>query len=185
MTPPNPLTELAERELRIIPGFSRFAISCDGIVHRMVKSHRQPNAPDIVKQWPRASDGRLSVFLTDDMGARRNKQVSNLVARAWIGPPPDGKPHSAHLDGKVTNNHYENIVWASPAENEAHKKLHGTCPLGEQTNSAKLTRQQVQEIKSLASQGLLHAKLAAEQFGVHFTTIYRITRGEQWQHIKT
>jgi hypothetical protein len=51
--------------------------------------------------------------------------VHRLVALAFHGPCPDGL-ECAHLDGNRANPRADNPTWATKAENEAHKYLHGT-----------------------------------------------------------
>jgi hypothetical protein len=51
--------------------------------------------------------------------------VHRLVALAFHGPCPDGY-ECAHMDGNRGNPCATNLTWATKAENEAHKYLHGT-----------------------------------------------------------
>lgn len=59
--------------------------------------------------------------LIDDYPTLTPQPVHRLVALAWIGPPPDGKPWINHKDGNKTNNHYTNLEWTSISENIQHK----------------------------------------------------------------
>ena len=70
--------------------------------------------------------GYLNVCLS-----KKNRQefprVHVLVAIAFHGQRPTGLA-AAHLDGDKKNNHASNLRWVTHAENESHKKLHGTMP---------------------------------------------------------
>jgi hypothetical protein len=66
---------------------------------------------------------------------------------------------------------------------DASKKGRLTGGRGERNRSAKLTTPEVEEILKLHSEGEPQSRLA-EKFGVNFRQIYRITRGENWRHLK-
>lgn len=57
---------------------------------------------------------------------------------------------------------------------------HGNNPRGEDHYAAKLTEQNVRDIRA----GKFKSGLAAaRELGVHHQTIYRIMRGEMWAHV--
>lgn len=100
------------------------------------------------------------------------------------GPAPSPEHQAAHscgrgADGCVNPRH---LRWATPAENTADKFVHGTVPRGENVGSAKLTAQDVVEIRRLRSSGL-SAKDVGDRFNVTRKQIWRITRNENWGHI--
>lgn len=74
----------------------------------------------ILKPWI-AGEGYLYV----DLGKSLKMGVNRAVAMAFHGMPEDGM-EAAHLDGIKANNRQDNLVWATHAENEQHKRLHGT-----------------------------------------------------------
>lgn len=53
---------------------------------------------------------------------------------------------------------------------------------GEDNPAAKLTEEQVQEIKRLLARGAGY-RFLAERYGVSRTTIGEIARGQRWQHV--
>ena len=57
------------------------------------------------------------------------RQVGSLILEAHVGPPPGPEYEAAHLDGDKLRNVPENLMWATPAVNASHKKLHGTQPV--------------------------------------------------------
>ena len=58
--------------------------------------------------------------------ATKKYKIHRLVALAFLGPAPEGKPEVAHGDGNPANNRLENLRWASSKENTADCVRHGT-----------------------------------------------------------
>lgn len=56
------------------------------------------------------------------------KQVHILVLEAFGPPKPEGT-QVAHLNGVRTDNRLENLMWATPKENTAHRWEHGTMQI--------------------------------------------------------
>ena len=55
-------------------------------------------------------------------GVSKTHNIHQLVAREWA-PNPEGKKCVDHIDGSKTNNHYENLRWASHSENSRNQKI--------------------------------------------------------------
>lgn len=69
------------------------------------------------------SKGYCMVCLCDEHDHKTNKMVHRLVARAFIGPPPEGKVGIRHLNGNPRNNHVENLEWGDNPENKVVRGL--------------------------------------------------------------
>lgn len=106
--------------------------------------------------------------------------VHQLVMLAFKGPKPQGM-HCAHLNGVRDDNRPENLIYCTPKENNAHKKLHGTHMIGEQTNSNKLTEAEAKAIYD--SRFEYTRKQLAEKYKVDRETIRRILTGKHWTHV--
>jgi len=52
-------------------------------------------------------------------GKLRKFYTHRIVAMAFI-PKVEGKNHINHKDGVTSNNHYLNLEWCTPAENNRH-----------------------------------------------------------------
>lgn len=134
--------------------------------------------PRILK--PSLYSGYLAVNLSKN-GEARKSLVHHLVATAFKGPRPVGMV-CAHLTGKSTENHKDNLDWVSTSENERHKLEHGTSARGENTYNAKLTEADVRYIRDQRS-SKTHKQLA-ERFGINRTTVQRIMYGKAWAHVQ-
>lgn len=96
------------------------------------------------------------------------------------GPPPNAFSHSAHTCGKgssgcVSGNH---VMWKTPKENEADKKVHGTNSQGERHGRSKLTEADVRAIREI--NGALSNRQLALVFGVSPACISRAKTGVDW-----
>lgn len=102
--------------------------------------------------------------------------------RAVPGHPGTPGMECRHFDGDPANNRLLNLAWGSRAENEADKALHGHTPRGEANCNARLTTDQVVEIKEALAPPLKRGTYTrlARSFGVHRRTIYSIDRGLTW-----
>lgn len=107
--------------------------------------------------------------------------VHAAVCAAFHGPRPDGA-HAAHLNGNAQDNRAENLKWCTPAENESHKRAHGTAGVGSKHHAAKLTEAQVIDIRLSLSEGVPGVELA-RQYGVTSSVISQINKRQTWRHI--
>jgi hypothetical protein len=105
------------------------------------------------------------------------RYVARLVCEAFHGKAPSPQHHAAHLDGDQNNNRATNLAWTTPAENNGHKRAHGTMPLGERVGASKLRREQVLDIAHNRS---LSIQQAAKTHGVSDRTAGDIRRGLYW-----
>jgi hypothetical protein len=126
--------------------------------------------------WPFARNHGYAVLRRSG----RTLIVSRLVCEAANGPPPTPEHEAAHSCGKghlgcVNEKH---LRWATHAENMSEGVDHGTSPRGERQGNAKLTRDDVVEIRAL--KGSLSQQAIAEKFGVTRGAIRGIYRGTNW-----
>ncbi len=106
--------------------------------------------------------------------------VHQAVALAFIGERPEGYDVS-HIDGDKMNNCLSNIKYESKKENCYRKREHGTHNNGDKNGQAKLTREQVNEIRELYTTGeYSHAKLG-KMFFVSSATIGRAVNYVSWK----
>lgn len=102
------------------------------------------------------------------LGGRKGKyfttRVHREVALAFI-PNPDNKPEVNHLDGNPTNNHRNNLEWATKDENMAHATWNLLFDRKSDRYVSKiLTEEQIEYI--LDTKGKISGRRVARQLGV-------------------
>jgi hypothetical protein len=110
------------------------------------------------------------------------RTVHSLVALTYLGPRPE-RMQIAHLDGDRKNPRLANIVYATPTENNRHKKGHGTLAEGEGCSASKLTADQVLEIRRLYAAGARPQWAIGARFGITQSQVSVIVRGKSWSSL--
>jgi hypothetical protein len=158
-----------------VPGFPSYQVSRQGQV-RSLKRGR------ILRQF-RGEDGYLHLNLWRD-GRPKHHLVHRVVASAWLGGIPEGYQVN-HKNGIKTDNRVENLEVVTPRENLRHARLLGLAPslAGEGNYNAKLTAEQVREVRRLRKEGFSVSQLA-RRFEVCEITIYSIVTRKTWKHLQ-
>ena len=103
----------------------------------------------------------------------------------WDGARPIGvHAHASNTCGRASCCNHKHIRWATPMENNADKKLHGTSQRGAINGNSKLTETKVLEIKELLKKSLPQCEIA-RLFSVSQKTIWMILHGKSWSHVTT
>jgi hypothetical protein len=132
----------------------------------------------------RDRDGYLEVRPYHN-GRARTRRVHQLVCEAFHGERPSPEHEVRHLNGERTDNRASNLRWGTKAENVADMVRHGTAggPKGSTHPNAKLSEQQVREIRARHDFGRELQKDLAKEYGVSAMLISRIVRRKSWLHI--
>lgn len=165
-------------EWRTLDWLPSYEISEDGRLRRKYKIHSHPEGRELMGSL--SPKGYLRYFVYAG-GRRRYVLANRLVCEAWHGPSPAGKNHAAHNDGDSLRNHFSNLRWASPAENNADKDLHGTKMTGERHYAAKLTEADVRKIR--AQHGMVTISQMSRDFKVSRMAIQSIFAGKTWKEV--
>jgi len=117
-------------------------------------------------------------------GKRTAQRIHRLVAQAFL-PNPEEKPEINHKDGNKINNAVTNLEWATSSENNMHafRVLGRQTPRGEQHGSAKLTADDVKQIRRLYATGNYTQQELGNTFGVRQGEVSHIVRRKNWVHI--
>jgi hypothetical protein len=165
-----------------IDRFPNYCVGDDGSVwSRRVKRGKKGKLGD----WHRlvSGDGRIGyrqVRLIRDDGPGVVCKVHHLVLTAFVGPCPPGL-ECCHNDGNPANNHVSNLRWDTRFANIHDSIRHGTFPTGERHGSAKLTAQQVAEIRARREVGETQRALA-RAYGVDPSSISAIIHRKLWRY---
>lgn len=110
-------------------------------------------------------------------------KVHRLVAQAFI-PNTKDLPIVNHIDGVKNNNSVSNLEWVNNSENIQHAYDSGLAKAnkGAECGAAKLSEQQVLEMRRLATQGIMHKDIATK-FGISKRGIHNIISRKSWSHI--
>ena len=120
------------------------------------------------------------ITLTRD-GAHYKKHIHVLVLETFIGPRPLGN-HSRHLNGIRAESCLSNLSWGTPIENGEDTKRHGNSLIGVKNHSAKLTDDEIHQIRELAHNGLPQRKIA-KLFKICQSNVWYIIHRLHWKHI--
>ena len=167
--------DLLARGWKRIEGFERYLISSAGVVYSSIRAGRF-----LTPALLNSGYEYVSLMAQGEPKASK-KLVHRLVAEAFCGGSGEVVNHK---DGNKRNNHFENLEWCSYAENNDHARDTGlTRNFGSRHYAAKLTAEDVIEIRTRAALGELHREIA-ESFGVGRRAIDKIVRGEAWRRVK-
>ncbi len=109
------------------------------------------------------------------------RRLHELVLAAFVGPRPKGQV-CRHLDGDPSNNALYNLTYGSHTDNMADAARHGTIRRGEDNPQAKLSVDQVVEIREMRDQGVTQ-RVVAQRFGISQTLVRHIMLGKAWRHL--
>ncbi len=168
-----------------IPGFPGYDVSNQGRVRSHWTfgkgNHISPDVRRVLKPAARYR-GRLYVTVKDSLGIPTQVSVHRLVLFAFVGPCPEGMV-SCHNDGDHLNNTPENLRWDTRKANWNDRRIHGVANIGEKHGRAKVTAEQVIEMRELYAQGY-HPKYLAEKYGLARLTVNAIVSGKSWKSVK-
>jgi hypothetical protein len=134
-------------------------------------------------KWGWASRGRYAVVTLYAGGKAKQIDIHRAVALAFHGEPPLGKPIARHIDGNTHNNRADNLAWGDFTDNMADMVRHGRSTYGQRNCKAKLTVQQVRDIRLRYERGETQTSLASV-YHIHQTVVSKIVLRKYWKHVK-
>jgi hypothetical protein len=119
----------------------------------------------------RFADGYGAVWSSGKM-----VKAHRFICEAAHGMPPSPEHHAAHSCGIRTCVNKRHLRWATRAENEADKVVHGRSNRGERQGHSVLTLSQVMQIK----QATEPQRQIARRFGISPQQVCNIKKGRAW-----
>lgn len=176
---------IAVEEWRPVADFP-YEVSSEGRVRRTAGGSNNAKPGRILKGYT-DKDGYTVVRLSRD-GQVRDRKVHRLVCEAFHGP--SHLPEVRHLDGNPANNRPSNLAWGTQAQNAADRAQHGRTVRGEKSRRAKLTDEQVTEIReahTLVRLGRQRAprgwcQQTAQHYGITVNGLKTITSGRGYNN---
>jgi len=160
----------------------------------MISSHGRVKAILGANKWQQYSQERdltpdkgrkqkyLNVTLLHE-GFSKTLKVHRLVA-TYFCPNPDNKPYVNHKDMDKHNNHYTNLEWVTPKENNQHALKNGAFDVfyTPACKRNKYNSEQVREIHQMKRDGYEIYQIA-DKTNIPQGTISGILKGDRWPHI--
>jgi len=171
-------TGIIHEDWRVVEGFPAYAVSNLCRVKRIGRA-RGATAGAILRSGTHVNNGYPHVFLTLSPQKYKCVYVHHIVCRTFNGDAPTDQHQVAHNDGNILNCSAANLRWATAKENAADRVKHGTLVRGSKQHAAKLTENQVLEIRKMSRKGL-KPKEIAKKFEVDGSLICHIMAGRAW-----
>ena len=140
------------------------------------------------KEWRRlkydkpGSNGRIIVGINANK-IRHSIQLHRLILEVFVGKCPEGLI-ACHNNGIPTDCRLSNLRWDTYKSNKMDEKLHGTFICGEKHSLAKLTTEQVIQIKKDLLNKVKKPTELSRIYNVDISLICRIRDGKAWPQVK-
>lgn len=162
----------------IVRDFSLYEINIDGVV-RNVKTKRP------LKPIDRRGYVTVSLHTGPESKLNRQRFIHRLLWEAFVGVIPE-EMQINHKDGVKANNSLANLELVTPKQNIHHAKAMGLHGGDRQGKKAKLTSEQVREIRaSSTTRSKYHGWVAemSARYGITTTSIANVISRRTWKHV--
>ena len=156
---------------------TNYEISSDGLLRNIKTNH--------IRKWQKSDDGYCKCTIEFNNHFYK-VSAHRLVALAFI-PNPDNKPEVNHKDGDKSNNDISNLEWVTSSENTKHAIELGLKwyfgARGEDNPRNIYTENQINRACKMMENPINRPILIEKITGVSRITLYKIRKGESWNHI--
>lgn len=174
------MAELNEVWKPVIGYEGRYEISDHGSLRRVYRA-KQAKPPLSCLSPTIGKIGYKTAYLSHGkVKGRVRVYIHRLVAAAFIGPCPKIMVVN-HKDADKLNNHASNLEYMPQGENARHASSLGLFTKGSDCHMAKLTEQDVREIRDL--RGFFTVRKLQELYGVNSSVISEIQNRKRWKHV--
>lgn len=186
-----------QEEWRPVPSFPDYEVSSLGRVRRIGRN-------EALKPFCGGRYPQLTLYCGS---MRATVPIHQIVCAAFHGAKPTPEHEVAHGDGDRLNLRRDNLRWATHAENEADKLIHGTSGKGLPTRTAPerlargathgratrpertargerngLSRLTAEKVSQIRIDRRSRLEIAAD-YGISRTMVGYIVRGIAWAHV--
>lgn len=109
-------------------------------------------------------------------------RVHELVLLCFVGLRPKSMD-ACHCNGNRLDNRAVNLRWDTRKENWRDTLKHGTRVRGERVKNARLSENDVREIRRLRGSGEMGIRRLAKRYDVAPGTIQSVLKGKSWAHV--
>lgn len=145
-----------------------------------IRSYWKSKTP-ILKSYHLRGDGYLAVSLRVGNDLIERPKVSRVILEAFKGYPEDPTLMCCHNNGNRLDDRICNLRWDTSKNNVDDMRKHGTMLVGSKHPNAKLTEEDVIQIKTTLLE--YTSPVVAKMFNVSPRLIRFIRQGKQWRHI--
>lgn len=175
-----------DRWIRTALRLGYLKVDRDGAIYRRrfcsADGKRMSAEMSVVKPQIHKKSGRVYFNMTF-LGITKSVLVNRVVAWAFL-PNPENLPQVNHKDGDKENNALSNLEWSSGADNEKHAHRTGLkTGRGSQNANAKLTAQQVIEIRQQHAKDQQSIGEIMKRYGIARSTVTNIINRKTWSHL--
>jgi DNA-binding transcriptional LysR family regulator len=169
------MNDVTERWLPVVRYEGLYEVSDWGRVRSLPRNTTRGKIlkPGLVNGYPH-------VILCQD-GHRHGFFVHTLVLEAFVGLCPAGQ-ECRHGPGGKQDARLINLCWGTREENYADRFRDGTDNTGERNGRARLTADDVREIRALVASGKSQAGVG-RIYGMTRYAIWDIVHGRRWAHV--
>lgn len=133
--------------------------------------------------WVHSATGYARCQTVAHDGTNKATYAHQLVAEAFLGPIPDDcEIH--HRNGDKSDNRAANLEYVTRAEHALVTNALGQHPRGETHHHARLSADEVREIRRKYAAGDVTQHALAREYGVSQPTIRNVVLRQTWRHIK-
>jgi hypothetical protein len=171
---------MKEEKWMEVKGYEKlYEVSNYGNVRSFVRKKGELLIPNVNNR------GYYKIYLYKKGCKRKETPIHRLVAKHFL-PNYFKGAHINHKDGNKLNNYIDNLEWCTLSDNIKHAITtlsRHAFRNGEVNLKSKLTNEQVLEIRQKYSTGNTSYKKLSAEYGVYKSTIGRIVKKKNWNHI--
>lgn len=150
------------------------ALRKSGQCQRYIENVVIPHSSNECLPWPFAVNRK-------GYGTFGNSLAHRYVCALVHGAPPTSKHEAAHYCGNRICVNAHHIRWATHTENIADTFIHGTHNRGERSASARLTADDVRQIRAIYA--TTPNREIALRFGISTGHVAQIANRKKWAHL--